>query len=258
MRALQAASTYHGLIYLPCCVVGLHAENDLVLKSLAILSFITVQAAHSALFLALVTKYLSIYHSHIIYSLDEDLTLTVLKAMMAVLPVILATIQYTLLSDIKSSTGYMPLVKNLLTNSDHSMETELIKTVGFMVIFAFTITLYGRLEYEENQFSRVKKLFAWLRKKRVGPENGNVGEQEVDNQNNEVEYKISVLRIALLLLAIFFVLTVLFRTGKSLIVIFICIYTLGNVVLPSIFIYNHNALRHHADTKVAYYVQKYF
>ncbi len=251
MGTLQCVSGYHGLVYLPCCIVGLSGDKKNVdfVKTLAALSFISIQAGHSALCLALITKYMSIYHSNFIYALDEDSALIVVKLVMAIVPLTLTIIQFSLLSDIKQSISYMPLVENLMSSSQIPPETESIKVAGFIVFFALTFFLYGRLEYEENHFRRIKKLFACLKKNRVGPQNA-CGQNEANNQNSEeVEYKLSVLRIGLLLMSIFGILTLLIHAG-NITVILLSAYTIANVVFPTIFISNHSALRQHALTKM--------
>ncbi len=248
MSTLLCVSTYHGLVYIPCCVVQFIDIDENILKVLAALSCITIQAVHSALFLALITKYLSIYHSCYIYSLDEEQTIATLKWFMVLVPVVSTTIEYTQFTDINDTISYLPLVIDSWSDNGNtnSPKTEIIKTFGFAVLFALTCILYGRLEFDENHFSQLK---SWIMKLRMSPQTGIIAAHNgAKEENAEVEYKISVLRIAFAMLLMFGIVAFA-RTGNVLAIV-IGAYIIANVILPSIFIVNHSSLRQHFTSKV--------
>ncbi len=241
---LHKAGLYHGLIYFPFIFISDNSiikSNPVILRLLAALSCITVLEVFIGLLLSLITKYCSIYHSSYIYALNEDKLSVIVNALLTISPVVLTVVEYTYLTDIVSTRSYQGLIQSVFSDGDNEKiktKTETTKRLVAISVAFVAVILYGRIRYWENT-SLVRGLVTCFQKD-VVTENG-ISQHENQDQEPKVEYKVWVLRLAMSI--VFLIAASGFYQITNVQAQLITIYTFTNVILPLLFISNHDPLK---------------
>ncbi len=203
-----------------------------------------------AIFIMLVSKYLSVYHSTMMANLDEGKALPLLAILDMILTLTLAAVEYGALSDIEEDTTYMKIY------SGHIPEESASKTTFLIVILVDLITLLFvviRIEHDYHEDGYLSKIKNYFRGNKVEPEpfqnpalrresrlsaalNLKVPSSILDMSG----YTINVIRLLFVIAVIFVV--VLFTSNSSR-YRFMAIRTFFSLVCPGIFIWNHEGIR---------------
>ncbi len=240
--------TFHGLVYIPCGILEFCENQDNLRRFLAVLSCIALLAMEVALLFALAIKYLSIYHSILVYALDEKNTIAFVKSAVIGIPLVLTHFEYAYLTDIETTVSFKGLLKN--ANGD-GVKMETTKQASALLILCLASYLQYRLEYDRTQFEGILDKLKKMWQRPVQHENA----QEWNVANNieiDIEYKPIVLRVALAI----FVLIVGLVMYQSLVGLgslnaaFFAIYTVTCGILPTMFIWSHGSIRHHFLFKI--------
>ncbi len=202
-------------------------------------NFVSALSFMLSIFITLVIKYLSVYHSYLISHLDEERILPYLWITVLGLPGILAGIQFYFLSAIQLDTTYQLLRHGkLITKSE--------EVVIFYVILLLNLTaLLGvvvRIEVDYSEDGYLSKITNWLRPSKelnsAGPGRRSRNDINIQEKNG---YSIVVIRLMCLILV---VLSLIFLLGISPGTCrFLLLRLLFSVICPAIFIWNHNGIK---------------
>ncbi len=215
-----------------------------ILTVLALINFVALQLS---MLLVLLTKYLSIYQSSYIFSLNEQRILRGLKLFILLAAMLLTMIDFGYWTEMKK-TAIFQILYDYQNFTSQQVETTKSFLAATIVVSIFALQL--RLEYDnyrhgENQSCCLHLLFKLLCWKRIASTGGN-------NNTTHTEYKVGFLRIVALVM-IFFGARMLYHrfdgnadvTGSLTLA-----YSAFNVLIPSAFIFYHQGLNRHCQSKM--------
>ena len=207
---------------------------------LAVIEYLVGITFYLSVMVVSLTKYLSIYHGPAIQDLDEDAVLGFIKGLHIMFPTLLASLEFTFWTEPRQTEAYK------LLSQDATVQTS---RTGYgmkgMILLAFisVIGLQARLEYDfltknqekPNQQSGrralLQKAKVWLTAK----------------LENASEYKLSVTRLIVIIVAILVVVSALEACKVMTFRVYILIlFVVLSDVCPIIFIVSHPSLRVHS------------
>ncbi len=236
MNALIIMTAYHGIIYTIVICLRPRGEEK-VLKIGAFFSCVTILLSEWSLLFVVTTKYLSIYHSTFIYGLNEAKAVRGLKIATVFLALTLTTTEYLFISPMEKSVMFQVMLES--PNSKIA-KVEKVKIVTFILIFVVSATLQIRLE-----FQKIKQLISkWFCRASATTESG--------SQCDQPDYKPKVLNIALTAFASVYLLAIYqtFVKPGNIIASLAFAFCIAYILLPLIFIYNHNNLKKYCSSKI--------
>ncbi len=190
----------------------------------------------SLIFTILMTKYLSIYHSHWIQALNEEKAIRYLTMILLLLPIFLVSIELAYLSNIEDLSTYQFLLLGTVTSSGKS---EIMTTLLHMINFALAIILQVRNELDHHTYNESYGCLHAIRQCCRFRETGNASN---DNDNDS---QLSLIRqafgvCALLTSIAIYHMTIGAQNLKNTFAICGFIFHCG---IPGLFIYNHKSIR---------------
>ncbi len=202
---------------------------------LSVIEYILGVMCYFSLLIMTITKYLSIYHSAIVNELNEEQVLLFLKRLTAIFPITLASLEFSLWTNIEDTQSFQIFYPN---NTQPGSRSRIGYGMLAMILCNFFAALFlqGCLEYDFyhqqtlDDISWIAKLKEWFFAKKA--DKGYI---------ESVELKLGIARA---LVAITFVLMVclaiqtIFHTFGFKIILLIFFIILGNVC-PLIFIVHH-------------------
>ncbi len=239
------AFTAYGALLLTCINVGVGPIYSLILVMIAQYFFLNL---HMSCLFVLVTKYLSIYHSQWVFALNDERAMGLLKSTVWTLPLILTVLEYTALTRIQDTPMFW-----MLMGTDHdevvSQKHEVTRSIMSVALVLGTAGLQLRLEYDnfihgENPNCCLHLIFRLFQQQH--PNN--------QNESDPLEYKMSILRFAACFTTLLVgTVNLLFWTYDGFIdtnklIVFGFVFV--NILMPSLFIYNHQGLRKHFINKL--------
>ncbi len=188
----------YGLAFFTYVNVGILTEFwSGVLTFLGLYCFLATQLS---IIIALVTRYLSVYHSHLIFALNESRAVRNLRLLIIVLSLILTILEYSYLTTVKD-TDFFHI---LMMESGGPGKTE--KTKGFLTvcIIVAVMVLQSRLEYDnfkhgDNPSCCLHLIFKTF----CGPQDNTVNVNVPNVNQDPEEYKMGVLRISACVVTLF-------------------------------------------------------
>ncbi len=221
----------------------------------AVLSTISGLTFLLAILITLITKYLSVYHSTLISNANDDLITPCLWIVNVVMPYILAILEYNYLTDIRKDETFLVLI--LGPDKEVEGKSE-VTTRGVMLANVVTaIIVQTRIEMDHHETGYIVKIKHWFQANdikvapqrepsSVGPDQEEAEDQFPDPAHNFNEtgsggYKISVLRLLLVLAAILMVIVLAKGTGMATFIFFRLFFS---VICPMLFILTHDGIRH--------------
>ncbi len=184
----------------------------------------------SATCIVLVVKYLSIYHSSYIHSLNEESAIKILRSFLLIMPPVLVSIEYSYLTGIKD-TQVFHIYMGSKSASDHKM--EVLSLAVYFITLITGLVLQTRIEldhlsyHEATCLSKFKNFFS------------------TSNHNIDGEYKLSATRIifamgTLFIVFISYIILVGIENGKTIAIIY---HVMFLTVSPTTFVLCHGTLR---------------
>ncbi len=213
------------------------ADLDLHSKIAFALAFIEITAAfmfYAALLVVSATKYLTIYWTNIVNDVNEDVMLPVIKRTVVMFPTMLATVEFTSITDLESTASYCLLTSGSMStlSGTGSCGTFMGYFLPGLAVISFiaALGLQIRLELDKDKFFPV------------------IVNHQQSQENHNNEYKITVLRTILVLaslLMIVLALQLVFHIVSFRLSALIFYVILGDVC-PLVFICSHRGIRQHS------------
>ena len=194
----------------------------------------------TSLWLVLVTKYLSIYHSHWINNIDEEKVVTRFKWTLATLPEVLVTIEFLVLSNMKDLDTF-EIFRGLQPTSESGVEVMPLLAYPFLLITGLVLQTRLELDHisheEDGCLASILKVFDF--KKQA-------------HENPKSPYKINALRLlfGLCLGFIFLAMYTMLKRVQQLKNTFVVYHVIFLSIGPSIFVYFHDGLKNIATTRI--------
>ncbi len=197
----------------------------------------------SATFILLIIKYLSIYHSSIIHSLNEETAMIIIRIFLLLLPPIIVPIEYSYFTNLKDTA---PFQMYMGLEPANDSKVEVTSVIVYFTTILSGIVLQTRIEldhltHQEDGCLSTIKNFLSANQGTVNP-----------NQSLELPYKLSAVRMifaACMSLVLYLLANVVFGVNdiKNIILAYSVIFL---TVCPSTFVLCHQALRTLAINKV--------
>ena len=162
--------------------------------------------------LLLVTKYLSIYHSALMNSIDEDPTSTKVAWGIILVPGILTTLEYGVVMDIEQSSVYQTIHYGHINDNFRPEPVEMTMIILNVILM---ILVQARVEYDRFMLGESgKSIYRCTRFLNANPKIGIKNDNEIIGNDNEhtdkLSFKVGFIRI-LVLLGILVLIVVLFN-----------------------------------------------
>ena len=198
----------------------------------------------SATAIVLMTKYLSIYHSSYIHSLNEESVLKALRSFLLILPPVLVLIEYSYITRIKDTQMFHMYMGS---KSASSYKLEVLSLAVHFITLITGVVLQTRIEldhlsyHEATCLSKLKNFFS--------PSSHNI---EEDLSQHQLSYKLSATRI-IFVVGTFFIVFIFYSVlvgsldGKTIGIIYHVIFL---TVCPTTFVLCHQTLRKLAFNKL--------
>ncbi len=248
--AFAVLMTYYGIVFFPYAYFGFGKSHPLSAYFLTILALGTVVATEISILFLLGIKYMSVYHSHRIFSLDDTSAICFLKIFLVSSSVLLTLLEFTYLTNVQETAIFHILIgdDNLVGHKLEKMKVILTLSLILSVIVLQMRLEYGNYKHGESSSWILKSLFKLC--SNANDPGGNHDDSEAGQHG--LEYKIGVLRLAALAV-IAIVGPLMYHSFVQSLDMFKVIaigYVETNVLVPSLFIYNHEGLREHFIVKV--------
>ncbi len=187
------------------------------------------------IFLVIMTRYLSIYHSTLLASIPEDDLIKWFKILLITAPMLSSFFEFTYVTDLKELVNY-PLFKTCTIQGE--VKTERMSIVIIVINLLSASILYVRMELDYRQFDEESGLMRTIRQCWTLDQEG--GGSAVHGST----YKLNILRV------IFFILIFLigvifyhFSTPNDVMYSFLIYYIIGFGFCPWLFVLNHENMR---------------
>ncbi len=207
-----------------------------------IYNFVSAISFLFSIFVMLVTKYVSVFHIALVASFDEDKVLPFLWITTLGVPVILAILQYRILSSVEVGSMFQ-----LLTGSKEEVITNDVSlfTIVFVITAITMFFVFVRIEVDYHEYGYLSKVKNFLRGTRVGPSPQPrieiVGNQAAVKINDSPGYTKNAIRFFALISAVFvFVILFVNESGRFM---FLFMRMFFSVICPAFFIWNHLGIR---------------
>ena len=246
MNVLTQMAVYHGIVVSVVIAFGPVEEWDhykIIMGIHAFLSSVTILQSQTAFLVVMVTKYLSIYHSTFVYSLNEEKTVKGLQVATFLLTVTLTLFEFGYVTRMEDTVMYQ-IMLDVPTTEDAKVEKVKL-LVSFMALMVAAI-MQARLEFDKHQKWCFCFTFGAICQSSASVSDGFI--------DNVVVYKPLVLRAAWTLAVSAFTLAtyqtligtkIALGTGMS------AVFTIFYILIPLIFIYNHPNLKNYCLSKLA-------
>ena len=204
---------------------------------LAVIEYLVGITFYLSVMVVSFTKYLSIYHGPAIQDLEEDAVLGFIKRFHIMFPALLASLEFTFWTEPRQTEAYKLLSQDATAQSSR---TGYGMKIMALLAFVSVMGLQARLEYDflsqekpdkQSGSGVLQKAKEWLTAK----------------SENASEYKLSVTRLIVIIVAILVVVLALeaFKVITFRVCILIVFVVLSDIC-PIIFIVSHPSLRVHS------------
>ncbi len=218
----------------------LPSMSHMLAMSLSIFQFISYYHFYMVLLAMSITKYASIYHSHFMEDIDEEVSLQIINRIVVMSPLFMGYLEFNACTKLEDTVLYCLLT---LENQDQCSSENIGYFLPSLIFvnFVFIVILQSRIEYDqmkskEGNLSILGKLKRFFRVNKTG------------NQNQATTgYSLSVPRVMVCLGGFLVTMLVIQLASKRLsfqvnnLIFFV---TFGNICTP-IFIFTHKGLRQH-------------
>ena len=202
------------------------------------LETVLVEAFYIALLAMMATKYLLIYHGAYMSEVNEEAYLKRLKIILLTLPIALALLEATLISDLEDLITYQQMYNGQVEN-DAKIETTTISL--FSLSFLGLMSMQARIEFDayqsqDGQGSALSKFISCCK---------NCQAQSNISNNQDAGYAIKVARITVLLGFMLVVIVIIQLAGGAENTKWNQLYfsAILTNVMPILFIYNHSQMK---------------
>ncbi len=219
-------------------------------------AYFTLTSWYIMSLLVLATRYLSIYQSSIIASLDEELIILIMSLIVFILPLILGIFEYYYITDIKAAIAYQLLHRD----KDHAeTSVELIRTSITVLDLILITFLQIRIEYDHiavnDQQGCLASLCKFTRQKLGFFSCLSVTEDSAENSNGKIYYNIKAIRGFFALgiitaIVLGYHLTIGNSNTRN---NYLLLYVLYTLVCPWIFIWHHPSMKTMAKNKMKHF-----